>query len=177
MKTRNLARTAAALAGAGALAIAATGAPADVGPSGSKTITYRGVGGVKIGKRYTDLRKQKLVGKIGPGCELGGPNTRSARLSKPLVGSVDFTLSSPRKVTSITISGGGAKAKGVGIGGKIADIQAKFPHATVDHSGESVFELTFVHVPKSDGGLIEFGVDTKTKKITVIGIPSIAVCE
>ena len=50
------------------------------------------------------------------------------------------------------------KAKGVGIGDKIADIQAKFPHATIDHTGESVFELTFVNIPKQDGGLIQFGV-------------------
>jgi hypothetical protein len=176
MKTRNLAATAAALAGAGALVIVATGA-ADVGSSGAKTITYRGVGAVKIGRTYTDLRARKLIGKIGPGCELAGPNARGAALKKPLVGSVDFTLTSPRKVMTITISGGGAKAKGVGIGSTIAGIQSKFPHATVDHSGDSVFELTFVNVPKQDGGLIQFGVSTKTKKVTVIGIPNIATCE
>src|SRR3954469_7246101 len=100
MKTRNLVGTAAALAGASALALAATGAPADVGSAGAKTITYRGVGGVKIGKRYTDLRKQHLVGKIGPGCELAGPNARGAKLAKPLVGSVDFSLTAPRKVAT-----------------------------------------------------------------------------
>jgi hypothetical protein len=177
MKTRKLAGTAAALVGAGALAIAATGAPADVGSTGAKTITGRGVGAVKIGKRYTDLRKQKLVGKIGPGCELAGPDARAAALKKPLVGSVDFSLTSPRKVTTITLTGGGATAKGVGIGDKLAAIQAKFPHALVDHSGESVFELTFVNVPKQDGGKIQFGLSTKTKKVTVIGIPNIAVCE
>jgi hypothetical protein len=78
---------------------------------------------------------------------------------------------------TITISGGGAKAKGVGIGSTIAGIRSKFPHAKVDHSGDSTFELTFVNVPKQDGGLIQFGVSTKTKKVTVIGIPNIAVCE
>jgi hypothetical protein len=177
MKTRKLAGSAAVLAGAGALAIAATGAPADVGPAGSKTITARGVGAVKIGKRYTDLRRQKLIGKIGPGCELAGPDARSATLKKPLVGSVDFSLTSPRKVMTITINGGGATAKGVGIGDKLAAIRAKFPHAMVDHTGESVFELTFVNVPKRDGGRIQFGISTTTKKITAIGIPNIAVCE
>jgi len=177
MKTRNLAGTAAALAGAGALAIAAGGAPAHVAPAGAKTITGRGVGAVKIGKRYTDLRRQKLVGKIGPGCELAGPQARSAPLKKPLVGSVEFSLSSPRKVTTITLIGGGVTAKGVGIGDNLAAIKAKFPHAAVDHSGASVFEVDFVNVPKQDGGKIQFGISTTTKKITAIGIPNIAVCE
>src|SRR5262249_13677577 len=177
MKTRNLAASAAALAGAGVLAIAATGAPADVGSAGANSITFRGVGAVKIGRTYTDLHKRKLIGKIGPGCELAGPDARSAQLKKPLVGSVDFSFSSPRKVTTITISGGPAKAKGVGIGSKLAAIQSEFPHATVDPTRETTFQLTFVNVPKKGGGRIEFGIDTSTKKVTVIGIPNIAVCE
>jgi hypothetical protein len=177
MNARKLARAAAAVAVTGAIAVGATSAPAaDVAPAGATTITYRGVGGVKIGRTYTDLRKRNLIGKLIQGCELAGPNARSAVLKKPLVGSVDFSFSSPRKVETITLAGG-ATAKGVGVGDKIAAIKAKFPHAVVDHSTDSVFELTIVRVPKADGGKFEFGVDTHTKKVSAIGIPTIAFCE
>jgi hypothetical protein len=160
--------TSAAVAGVGtAIAFAATPAP---------KITSAGVGGVKLGKTYKELHDKGLIGKIQPGCELGGPNTRGARLKAPLKGSVSFTLKSPRRVTDITIDGG-AKARGVGIGATIAQIKAKFPKAKTDHSTDDTFELTLVNVPKSDGGKISFGVSTKTHKTTVIGVPHIAFCE
>src|SRR3954451_22542878 len=93
-----------------ALAVSAAAAPAASAPK----ITGAGAGGVKLGATYTSLRSKHLVGKIRPGCNLGGPNTRSASLKPPLSGSVDFSLSRPRKVTNITVDGG-AKARGVGI--------------------------------------------------------------
>ena len=79
------------------------------------------------------------------------PNTRSAKLKAPLKGSVNYTLHNPRKVDSITITGG-AKARGVGIGATIPQIKAKFPHATVDHSTDQVFQLTLVKTPKRPHG-------------------------
>jgi hypothetical protein len=133
---------------------------------------------VHVGDRHADLRARGKVGPIGPGCELGGPNTRSARLRAPLKGSVNYTLNSPRRVTDITITGG-AKARGVGIGATIAAIKAKFPHAKVDHSTDQVFQLTLVTTPRRpvSGGRIMFGVSTQTHKTTVIGVPGIGFCE
>jgi hypothetical protein len=139
-------------------------------------ITASGVGGVKIGKTYKQLHDAGLIGKIHHGCELGGPNTRSANLKAPLKGQVNFTLKSPRKVTDITIRGG-AKARGVGIGATIAGIKSKFPKAKVDHSTDHTFELTLVRIPKSGGGKLMFGVSTKTKRVTLIGVPAIGFCE
>src|SRR5947207_2357636 len=80
------------------------------------TINATGAGGVKIGKTYRALHHKRLLGRIRHGCELGGPNTRSARLRAPLHGLVNFTLSSPRKVTDITVTGGARTARGIGIG-------------------------------------------------------------
>jgi hypothetical protein len=141
-------------------------------------ITPVRVDGVHLGDTHADLRARGKVGPIRPGCELGGPNTRSAKLKAPLKGSVNYTLSSPRKVDSITITGG-AKARGVGIGATIAQIKAKFPHAKVDHSTDQVFQLTLVKTPKRphSGGRIMFGVSTQTHKTTIIGVPFIAFCE
>ena len=140
-------------------------------------ITPVRVDGVHLGDTHTDLRARGKVGPIRPGCELA-PNTRSAKLKAPLKGSVNYTQSSPRKVDSITITGG-ARARGVGIGSTIAQIKAKFPHAKVDHSTDQVFQLTLVKTPKrpGSGGRIMFGVSTQTHKTTIIGVPFIAFCE
>ena len=164
----------AALAG---LAVAAVAAPAHAVPDRAATpkITADGVGKVKLGKRHSVLRAQGLVGPIRPGCELAA-NTRSAKLKPPLKGQVNYTLSSPRKVSDITITGG-AKARGVGIGATIPQIKAKFPKAKVDHSTESVFGITLVRIPPDGGGRIKFAVDVNTHKTTSIGVPIIAFCE
>ena len=165
----------AAVVTAAAVAIAA---PPTARDSAVAVITPTRVDGVHLGDTHADLRARGKVGPIGPGCELGGPNTRSATLKPPLKGSVNYTLHNPRKVTDINITGG-AKARGVGIGATIAAIKAKFPHAKVDHSTDQVFQLTLVRTPKRpvSGGRITFGVSTQTHKTTIIGVPHIAFCE
>jgi hypothetical protein len=144
-------------------------------PGGAR-ITPAGVDGVKLGRTYTSLRRSGFLSKLVPGCELGGPQTRAATLRAPLQGSVELTLRSPSRVSTILVRGG-ATARGVGIGATSAAIREAFPRAKFDHRGDAVFGLTFVRVPKSGGGRLEFGVDTKTKKVTLIGIPRIPVCD
>ena len=158
-----------AVAGSGAAPAGDSGAPAKISPVR--------VDGVHLRDTHADLRARGKVGPIRPGCELGGPNTRSARLLAPLRGSVNYTLSSPRRVTSITVRGG-ARARGVGIGARIPRILDRFPNATVDHSTDEVFRLTLVRTPRrQSGGRITFGVSTQTDRTTVIGVPFIAFCE
>ena len=166
-----------ALLAAAAVAAAGAASPPARGAAAAK-ITPTRVDGVHLGDTHADLRSRGKVGPIRPGCELGGPNTRSAKLKAPLKGSVNYTLSSPRKVDSITITGG-ARARGVGIGATIARIKAKFPNATVDHSTDQVFQLTLVRTPKRPAGpgRITFGVSTQTHKTTIVGVPFIAFCE
>ena len=139
-------------------------------------ITPAGVGKVKLGQTYARLRAQHLVGKIRKGCPLAGPNARSAPLSAPLKGSVDFTTTLPRRVTDIGVWGG-ATARGVGIGDTIADIKRAYPRAKVDHSTDDMFGITLVRIPKNGGGRLEFAVSTTTHKIVLIAIPSVAFCE
>jgi hypothetical protein len=173
---RRLVLTLAAAAFPAAVGIGTAVAPAETGRAAAKSITAAGVGGVKLGRTYTKLRQLHLIGRIGMGCELGGPNTRSAALRAPLRGSVNFTLTSPRKVTDISVTGG-ATARGVGIGGTIAQIKAAYPKAKVDHSTDKTFGFTTVSVPRSGGGRLSFAVKTTSKRVTAIGIPFVAVCD
>jgi hypothetical protein len=175
MTLRSLSRTVVATAAVAALAVGPAAAPGESGHAAAKRITAEGVGKVKLGKTFQQLRAAGLVGRLRPGCELA-ENTRSARLKAPLRGAVNFTQSSPRKVTDITVRGG-AKARGVGIGATIAQIKAAFPKARVDHSTEDVFGITLVKIPKDGGGRIKFAVDVATHKVTLIGVPIIAFCE
>ena len=179
MSTRRLAHVAvptATLVAVGAVAIGSVAAPAETSSAPAKRITRTGVDGVKLGMTHRQLRRRGLVGRIRRGCEFGGPNTRSARLLRPLKGQVNYTLRNPRRVTSITIRGG-AKARGVGIGARIRAIRAAFPKARVDHSNDQTLGLTLVRIPRNGGGRIMFGVSTQTKRTTVIGVPLIAICE
>ncbi len=151
---------------------ATTAAP----PARAATITASGVGGVRLGMTYRTLRAAGLLGRVRPGCELAGPDTRSASLRAPLRGSVELTLRSPRKVATILVTAG-ATARDVGIGARMAAITAAFPRAKADHSTDDVFEITVVSVPAAGGGRLEFAVSTTTRRVTLIAIPAIAFCE
>ena len=72
---------------------------------------------------------------------------------------------------------GGAKARGVGIGATIPQIQSAFPQANIDHSTEQLFGITLVKIPKTGGGRIQFAVDVDTDKTTLIAVPNVAFCE
>ena len=161
------------------LAVGVAAATADTSDHpGAQPITRHGVGAVELGDTFKSLHRKDLVGKLRHGCELGGPNTRSAKLRAPLEGSVNFTLKNPRRATDITVTGGGA-AHGVGIGDSIKDIKKVFHRAKVDHSTDHTFQLTLVRVPRVHGKATRFtfGVSTKSKHVTLIGIPFIAFCD
>ncbi len=177
MKIHALSRRIGATAAVVGVAALVGGPGATAGQVQAPKIGPKGAGNVNIGNSYAVLRKRNAIGRIRHGCELGGPNTRSARLKSPLVGSVNFTLTTPRRVTDILITGGDATARGVGIGDTLADIQAAYPKAKVDHGTDEIFEFTLVKIPRSDGGKLQFAVSTKTDKITAIGVPFIATCE
>jgi hypothetical protein len=140
------------------------------------TITRDRIGRVRLGQKHAVLQARGLLGRARKGCELAGPGTRAARLRAPLKGIANLTHATPRRVRDITVTKGAA-ARGVGIGATLADIKAKFPHATADHSTDEVFRYTLVRVPWRDGGRISFAIDTGSRKVIEIGIPFIAACE
>jgi hypothetical protein len=163
-----------AFAAGAAVTVLALG-PAAATAAAPKKITAGGVGQVKLGMTFHDLRAQHLIGKLRHGCPFAGEDFRTARLRSPLRGFVDFP-SKPRTAANITITRG-ARARGVGIGDTIADIKHKFPKAHVHHSTEDVFGVTLVVVPKNGGGRISFAVSVATHKIELIGVPNIPFCD
>jgi hypothetical protein len=153
----------------------AGGAPAT--PAGRVlAITPAGVGAVRLGATYQQLRTARAIGPVRPGCELAGPKARSARLLPPLQGSIDLTQSSPRRVATIVVKNG-ATAHGVGIGATASLIRRSFPHAHFDHGTEAMFGITLVTARRSDVGRLQFALATKTKRVTLIGVPAIPFCE
>lgn len=156
---------------AGAALVAAPAAASPSRPAAAK-ITASGVDGVKVGASYTSLRLAGKLAKATRGCELAGPQARAARLRAPLKGSVNLTISRPRRVDTITVTGG-ARAKGVGVGSTRAAIKAAFPHAKFRH----LLGITLARVPKADGGRFEFSLGTAGRRVEAVGIPHLAFCE
>ena len=161
---------------AGATVAGAAVAPALGVRATPQKITAEGVGAVRLGATYTALRAAGLVGRIRPGCELAGPQSRSASLRAPLRGSVDLTRTTPRRVAGITVHGG-AGARGVGVGASSTSVRRAFPKAIVDHSAEAVFAITILKVPRGGGGRLDFAVDRTTRQVTFIAVPRITFCE
>lgn len=139
-------------------------------------VTRNGVGDVKLGATHKKLRGKGLVGPIVAGCELAGPEEKAAQLRGGLEGAVQLTRSKPRRVRTVIVTKG-AEAEGVGIGARRADIEEAFPNARFDSSTEEIFRLTLVTIPRKDGGRFQMGIDTKTKKVSLIGVPALAFCE
>src|SRR3954466_4875363 len=101
MQTHTRLRIVASTAALG-LAAGVAAATADTSDHpGAQKITAGGVGAVELGDTHKSLHRRDLVGKLRHGCELGGPNTRSAKLKGPLEGSVDYTLKNPRRAMNI----------------------------------------------------------------------------
>jgi hypothetical protein len=159
---------------AAAVVVAMLAVPASA--AAPQKITRNGVGQVELGMTFRQLRDDGLVGRLRPGCELGGPNTRSARLRSPLRGVVDFTQTNPRRVTNITILRG-ARARGVKVGDRIREIKDAYPKAKVNRQTEDVFGVWLVRVPRGGGGRITFSVPVDTKRIDRIGVPFIPFCD
>jgi hypothetical protein len=163
-------RTIAASAVAALLALGPAAATAAAPPK----IKPAGVGQVKLGMTFKQLRQKHLVGKLHKGvCDAAGPNASPfARLRSPLRGQANFTKRVPHKLTDITIRGG-AKARGVGVGDSLAKVKAAFPKRQIRHD----LGFIFVDIRKTSNIKEQFILDQDTRKVTDIGVPFVALCE
>lgn len=165
-------RRATGRAAAAALAVAVA-APAALPAiaAGPAELTKRGVGGIKVGAKYDRLRDRDLVRRARGNC--GG--LRSAKLKNGLRGKAFFTRDAPSRVDSVRVRGG-AEADGVGFGDTRADIRAAFPHAEFITGAEERYGVTIAQIPERDGGMFQFGIDTDSKRIAVMGVPYLWFC-
>ncbi len=132
---------------------------------------------MKLGKKHSKLKEKGLVGKLKPGCELA-PGSRAAKLKGPLEGLVNFTIEDPPRAESIVINGGDAETEaGVHVDSRRRKVKNAYPNAKFDHDTDEVFLFTLVKIPKQDGGKFQFAIDVATKRVILIGVPFIAVCE
>ncbi len=159
-----------------ALSLFSLGSAQAATAKGPLQITGAGVGKLKLGSKYSKVRRLGLVKRMRPGCPLGGPQTRSAALRAPLRGSVELTTKRPRRIRSITIDRG-ATANGVGVGSALAQIRSAFPTLKVVRGTADVFGLWLAAVPRAAGGQITFAIDVESRRTTSIGIPHIPFCE
>jgi hypothetical protein len=162
---------AATLAALGAL-LPVPGAAGGGGGGGPARITAAGVGDVRLGATFRALRRDGLVGRLRPGCELQGPDARAAALRGPVRGFVDFTETSPRRAASISVRGG-ATARGVGVGATRRAVRRAFPRVRF----RQVLGFTIGRVPRGGGGRLEFALDRQTGRVVTIGVPFVAFCE
>jgi hypothetical protein len=139
-------------------------------------ITAKGVGQVKLGSTAAKLRNRGLIGRLRRGCQLEGPKARYANLRSPLKGTVEFTRTSTRRVNFIHVLGG-ARARGVRVGDKLADITAAFPKRRIIRATEQTFGFTRVKIPRNGGGPMDFAVRVSTGRITSINVPRIKLCD
>ncbi len=142
------------------------------GGGGAARITPGGVGEVRLGATFRALRRDGLVGRLRAGCELQGPDARSASLRAPLRGFVDLSETAPRRVTSISVRGG-ATARGAGVGATRRAVRRAFPRVRF----RQVLGFTIGRVPRGGGGRLEFAIDPQTRRVVTIGIPFVAFCE
>jgi hypothetical protein len=158
---------------AAAVTLLALGPAAAIAAAPQK-ITPAGVGQVKLGMTFSQLRQQHLIGKLHKGtCDAAGPNASPfAKLRSPLKGIADFTKTVPHKLTDVSVRGG-AKARGVGVGDSLAKVKSRFPKRKIVHD----IGLIFVNVPNTAHIKEQLILDESTKKVTVVGVPFVALCE
>lgn len=177
LRARALLLTLLAGLAAGAALVQPAGAGVRARSARPLLVTATRAGRVHLGELASTLIARHLIGKIRPGCPLGGSNTRSARLSRPLAGTVDFTLSSPRRVQDISVTGGGVTARGIAIGASLKAVKRAYPKAHIDNSTVATFGVISILIPRSEGGPLQLDVDHKSKRLIIIGAPFVATCD
>ena len=112
------------LAAAAVLSLAFTATA--VAGTADKKITPKGVGKVKLGALATDLRADGLIGRLKPGCELGGAGHALGAAEGAAQGHASTSREARARSRAINDPrrGGGARRR---VGDTLADITAAFP--------------------------------------------------
>lgn len=169
------------LAGLVALAL---GAVAGLGSSASGltlaprlTIVKAGqVGDIQIGDTVRSLHDRKLIRGLKPGCELD-PGQRVAALRPPLEGFAIF-FGGGNRLSSIAIEGGAETASRIRVGSTVREAREAHPKAEYDPPGSmEPFAEGFLWVNRASNPRMTFLIDPNSKRVSLIGVPSVNFCE
>lgn len=136
----------------------------------------KGVGPYHLGDSIKSLHKRKLIGKVGPGCELD-PGQRVAALKRPAVGFATFDRGGSR-VTSIQVSDGVKTAAGIKIGSSVKAARNAYPNAAyIKPDPHAAITSGFLFVGGKRHPKLTFTIDVTSHVVTLIGVPSVSICE
>jgi hypothetical protein len=154
------------------------------GATASATTLLRldGVGPLNLGMTRTAAVDTGWLAHRGRGCELGGPpipityRLAGRRAPSGLAGSVQFDRG---HLSNVTVTAGARTAVGVLVGHTTAvgmgRLYRRAGFAAHVHA-DSVFQTTFVDVTRANGHFAIEGATTG-RKVTVLGVPALELCE
>jgi hypothetical protein len=149
--------------------------------SASTLLRLDGIGPLKLGMTRTAAVGTGWLAHRGRGCELGGPpipityRLAGRRAPSGLAGSVQFDRG---RLRNVTVTAGARTAVGVRVGRTTAVGMGRLYHragfAAHVHA-DSVFQTTFVDVTRAGRFAIQGA--TTGPKVTVLGVPTLELCE
>lgn len=145
--------------------------------TGSPVLTPTGLADLMIGMTEAEASETRLIGEVGPGCELS--MSRQADLRFPLasgdvVGSVDF-FEGP--LSTISVTDGVTTEAGIRVGEDLTAAQSTYgADLDVDRSFEEMFRIWIATISLDDG-TIDLVIDPATEEITSMAAPHVAFCE
>lgn len=159
--------------------IAAAKRPVSTELAGGPILTERGVGGLRLGRTLSEVRRAKLIGRVRPGCELVRPRPYWARLRSPLRGSATFTGSrGTSRLDALLITSGAVTDRGVRIGSTAAQVLRAYPEAKVQNSrpGDPL-QFSAIQVTRGGRSRLWFMLDRPRGRVLSFEIPGPQFCE
>lgn len=141
------------------------------------TLGLDGIGALRLGMSRAAAEETKMLGPVGPGCELSG--TTGADLLPPLEGSVDFGPDG--KLESINLRAGATTAEGVAPTATLDQVRQTYDGRngfilTRDDGTAEVFGIFLVEVSKGEASYT-FDFDVGSSKASSVSVPAPAFCD
>jgi hypothetical protein len=141
------------------------------------TLGLDGIGALRLGMPRAAAEQTKMLGPVGPGCELSG--TTGADLLPPLEGGVEF--GSDGRLESINLRAGATTAEGVAPTATLDEVRQAYDGRngfilTRDDGTAEVFGIFLVEVSKGEASYT-FDFDVGSSKASSVSVPAPAFCE
>lgn len=154
-----------------------TAAPSTTSTTAPPRLTLEGIGALRLGMARAEAEQTRLLGPVGPGCELAG--TSGADLLPPLVGSVEF--SPEGRLAAFNLRSGAQTAEGVAPNATLDEVRQAYDGRngftlTRDDATEDVFGVFLMKASKG-GGSYTFVFGTNATRATSVAVPRPSFCD